>query len=90
MKTSWNKSQAIERYLLGTLPLADALLFRARLLTDPELRQNVALQKETYALVQHYGREKMKTRLEALHRRLFQDPAKKSFQQEVLHYFNKP
>jgi anti-sigma factor RsiW len=89
MKTSWNKAQAIEKFLSGTLPAADALLFRARLLTDPELRRLVALQQKTYALVRLYGRQQMKARLEALHRQLMGDPTKKTFQQQVLQYFTK-
>ena len=89
MKTSWNKPQAIEKFLSGTLPAAEALVFRARLLTDPELRRLVALQQKTYALVRLYGRQQMKVRLEALHRQLMGDPTKKTFQQQVLQYFTK-
>jgi hypothetical protein len=90
MKTSRNNPQAIEQYLSGNISGVDALLFRARLLTDPDLRRNLALQKKTYALVQLYGRRQLKSRLEALHQQLFSDPTKKSFQQQVLQYFTKP
>jgi hypothetical protein len=87
MKTSWNNPPAIERYLSGTLSTGGALLFRARMLTDPDLRRNVALQKKTYALVQLYGRQLMRSRLEVLHQKLFRDPEKKIFQAQVLQYF---
>jgi hypothetical protein len=90
MKTSPTNAQAIERFLSGSLSTAGNLLFRARLLTDPELRVQVAQQKKVYALVQLYGRRKIKSRLEAIHQQLFSDPAKKSFQQQVLHYFINP
>jgi hypothetical protein len=89
MKTSWNNAQAIEHYLSGALSTAGALLFRARLLTNPDLRIKVAQQKKAYALVQLYGRKKFKSRLEAMHQQLFSDPEKKNFQQEVLQYFTK-
>ena len=68
----------------------EALLFRARLLTDPDLRVTVAQQKKAYALVQQYGRQQMKSRLEAIHQSLFRDPGKKGFQQQVLQYFTQP
>jgi anti-sigma factor RsiW len=87
MKTSWKKTQTIEQYLSGTLSPTGSLLFRARLLTDPGLQRDVALQQKTYDLVRLYGRQRMRTRLEALHRQLFRDPEKKSFQQQVLQYF---
>lgn len=90
MKTSRNKAQAIEQYLSGQLSTAEALVFRARLLTDPDLRRDLALQKKTYDLVRLYGRRQLKSRLEALHQQLFRDPAKESFQQQVRQYFTKP
>jgi hypothetical protein len=89
MKTSWNNPRAIERFLSGALSTGESLLFRARLLTDPDLRITVAQQKKAYALVQQYGRQQMKTRLEAIHQSLFRDPEKKGYQQEVLQYFTK-
>jgi hypothetical protein len=90
MKTSPNNIQAIEQYLSGTLSPAGALLFKARLLTDPKLRIKLALQKKVYALVQHFGRQELRSRLEVIHQNLFQDPDKKSYQQEVYRYFTKP
>ena len=90
MKTSWNNPRTIERFLSGALGTGEALLFRARLLTDPDLRITVAQQKKAYALVQQYGRQQMKSRLEAIHQSLFRDPGKKGFQQQVQQYFTKP
>jgi hypothetical protein len=90
MKTSPNNTRAIEQYLTGSLNPVGALLFQVRLLTDPGLRANLAEQKQVYALVQRFGRQQLRSRLEMIHRDLFQDPKHKSFQQEVYRNFTKP
>jgi len=90
MKTSWNNIKTIERYLAGKLETAEALLFKARLLTDPVLRQQVTLQEKTYALVRLFARREIKSQLDRTHRKLSNHPEKKAFQQSILQLFSKP
>jgi hypothetical protein len=87
MKTSSNNTPLIEQYLRGELAPADRLLFEARLLLSPALRTTLHLQKKTYLLVKMYHRKKVQEELEAIHRQLFSDPAKRVFQQNIDHLF---
>jgi len=90
MKISWNNIETIEQYLSGNLKTVEALLFKARLLIDPVLRQQVILQEKTYALVRLFARREIKSRLDRTHRKLFNHPEKKAFQQSILQLFSKP
>jgi len=89
MKTSWNNIETIEQYLSGNLEAEEALLFKAKLLTDPFLRLQVTLQVKTYALVRLFARKEMKTKLEKTHQKLFRNPDKDAFQQSILQLFSK-
>jgi len=90
MKTSWSNSETIENYLTGRLPQEEALLFGAKLLTDPFLRLQVAWQEKTYTLIKLFARRELKSSLEKTHQKLFQNPDKIDFQESVLHLFIKP
>ncbi len=87
MKNSRTETKEIESYLHGNLPTGEKLLFKAKILLDPVLRTNVFFQKKTYALVQQYGRRKMKQDLEKAHQNLFRDPTKTAFQNEINNLF---
>lgn len=87
MRTSLTDIKQAEAWLQGTLTPQDSLLFEARILTNPLLRANVALQKKVLALLRFYHRKKLKEELEAVHQRLFSDPAKADFQQQIHHLF---
>ena len=90
MKTSWNNIKTIEQYLSGNLKTEEALLFKAKLLTDPALRLQVALQEKTYHLVRLFARKEIKAQLEITHRKLFRNSAKEAFTQSILQLFSKP
>ena len=87
MKTSSNNTRLIENYLLGKLSPGDKLLFEVRLLLDRKLRIDLYFQKEAYALVKMYHREKLKEELDMLHQQLFNDPDKIVFQQNIYQLF---
>jgi hypothetical protein len=87
MKTSQSDVNQIEAYLTGKMPPADRLVFKARLIINPLLRLNVAFQQKTYTLIKAYGRKKRKADFDLLHTKLFNDPEKAVFQQEVLQLF---
>ena len=88
MMTSPSDTEQIERYILGDLSPEEGLVFHARLLTDPLLCLRVRLQKKTYKLVRAYARKKVKAEMEAVHQELFLDPAKATFHQKILQFFN--
>jgi len=90
MKTSWNNIRTTEQYLSGNMNTEETLLFKAKLLTDPVLRLQVALQEKTYQLVRLFARKEMKAKLEITYQQLFHNPEKQAFQQSILQYFIKP
>jgi len=87
MRTSWNNTQRIERYLLGNLSASDKLVFEFQLMLRPKLRKELYFQKKTYQLVQLYHRKKLKEELETLHQQIFDDPDKVVFQQAIYRLF---
>lgn len=87
MRTSLNKLQEIEHFLMGKGDTGDALVFEARMIVDAELAGEVTLQKKTYAVIKQYGRRKLKTELEAVHQQLFTLPMHLRFRQKVLALF---
>ena len=89
MRTSLNDIRSAEQFLLGEMEPAGALVYEARLLTDPQLAENVSLQQRLYNLLRFYHRRKLKAEAEAVHQRLFSDPAKKDFRERLLHQFKK-
>lgn len=87
MRTSLNNIARIDALLQKKLQPADALVFEARLLVDAELKNNVAAQQQVYSLVQQYGRNQLKTEIEAVHGQLFNSPKHLSFRQKIARIF---
>jgi hypothetical protein len=86
MKTSTDIRQ-IENYLLGKLRTPSKLLFEAKMLMDPALRSNVELQRRLYSIVRILGRRRIKSEVEDIHNRLFKDPNKVNFRQNLYNLF---
>jgi hypothetical protein len=89
MRASLNEIREIEHFLSGQHKTEDALVFEARLLTNPVLRLNTAIQQKIYTIVKAFHRKKLKQELRVIHADLFSNPKKTEFQKEVLHYFNR-
>lgn len=87
MKTSWNDIEQIDNYISGKFTPEELLLFRSKLLINPMLQLNVSLQKKARLLIKLYSRKKVKTEIESVHEKLFNDPAKISFQQKIMRLF---
>lgn len=85
MKTFMNETQEIEVYLLGQ---ANPVL-EARLLLDKNLQQKVQAQQKTYALVQEYGRKKLRAEIEQVHQQLFTQNEHLSFRKKILEFFKR-
>ncbi len=89
MKTSLDELQLIENCLLGRAPGEQQALFEAKLLLDPELREDVYWRWKTYGIVREYGRKQLYKELEKVHHTLFTKPKHQSFRDKVLGFFRK-
>lgn len=89
MRTSLIETEQIEAHLLQLSDPGDSLVFEARLLLEPELREKVQWQKETYHLVKLYGRDQLKREIENVHQKLFTQPEHRSFSQKIRQLFSK-
>ena len=88
MRTSLSDITKTEKYLQGQLGPEDSLLFQARLLVDGELRANTFFHRMVHRLVSLYRRKQLKEEVEAIHKKLFFDPAKADFRERVMKNFN--
>lgn len=77
----------IESFLNGDMPPQDKLVFRARLLIDPFLRIDTAVQKTTYAVIRALGRRRTRGSLERTFHRIAQDPGGAHFIKEINNLF---
>lgn len=89
MRTSLLETEQIEAHLLRSAEPGDALVFEARLLLEPGLKDKMLWQQKTYNIVRQYGREQLKGELEAVHRQLFNDCAHQSFRRKIMRLFSK-
>jgi hypothetical protein len=89
MRTSLIETRQIEAHLLQLSEPGEALVFEARLLLEPELRDKIQWQKETYSIVRQYSREQLKQEIEAVHEQLFTEPKHAGFRQKIIRLFSK-
>jgi hypothetical protein len=89
MKTSFPEIVETEKYLQQELDPQDNLLFEARLLVSDQWRRNTFFHKMVHRLVHLYHRKKLKAEVDAVHNKLFRDPAKGSFRNQFTNLFNR-
>lgn len=89
MRTSLNNLKLAEEYLTGQAVPGDSLLFQARMIIDPEMKEDVQHQQQAYRLVELYGRQQLKAQLEEVHEQLFALPKYARFKQRVLELFRR-
>jgi len=89
MRTSLLETEQIESHLMRRSEPGDALVFEARLLLEPELKDKVLWQQKTYSIIRQYGREQLKGEIEAVHRQLFNEGVHQSFRQKIMRLFSK-
>jgi len=82
-----NEIELIDQHLLKLDSAPDRLLFDALLILNPEMKQNVLLQKKMHAVVQQYGRKQLKAEIENVHRQLFGKAEHQTFRQKMLSLF---
>lgn len=87
MTTSPNELREIEDFLLEKMKPEDAFAFKAKLLLNPTLRAHTELQRTVYRLVKHYGRKKLRSEIEVVHSKLFQEPDHLSFREKIYRLF---
>jgi hypothetical protein len=90
MKTSLNELRLIEAHLLGNESPQERLLVEARLILQPDFRQNLHWQQKTHGLVRQYGRQQLKKEIEQVHQALF-CPATphQTFRKKVMSFFGR-
>lgn len=88
MRTSLSEIKNIEDHLFERMGEEEKLLFDARLILDDSLREKVRWQQKTYGLIQQYGRKKLKSELETIHRKLFRMQEYSGFQQKIFKLFS--
>ena len=89
MTTSWAETQQIEAYLLGTASGEERALFAARLILEPELKAKTRRQESAYAVIQEYGRQKLRQEIEEVSRVLFNSTKYQAFNRMILGIFKK-
>lgn len=89
MKTSLNNTKRIEDFLMQRMDVEEATLFRAKLLLDPELKQQVHWQRQTYKEVEKYGRRKLMKEISVVHDMLFSQPQYVPFRRRIFNFFGK-
>lgn len=88
MRTSLNEIKNIEDYLFLTAEPEERVLFEARMLLQPELKQNVSVQQMIYEMIRLYSRKQLKQEIENVHRQLFEKPVHKDFANRIRRYFS--
>lgn len=83
MRTSLNEIKKTEDFLSGAMSPEDTLLFRARLLLDPDLQQNTSLLERCYSIIRWHGRKELRKQIESVHDRVFTDPHRTTFRQNI-------
>jgi len=89
MRTSLIETEQIEAHLLRLSEPGDALVFEARLLLEPGLRDKMHWQQKTYTIIKQYGRQQLRQEIGAVHQQLFSNPEHAGFGQKIMRLFAK-
>lgn len=84
MRTSLIEIQQIEDHLFGK---DSTSLIGSSIVTDVDRAERVMWQKEAYAMVHRYGRNKLRDELEAIHNKLFTESPYARFRRQVMRLF---
>jgi len=81
------ETRDLEHYLLNNYGPEDQLLMQAKLLLSKELREKAYWQKQSYLLIRHYSRNKLKAEIEAVHNKMFSEKKFESFRKKIVSIF---
>ncbi|MXV15335.1 hypothetical protein [Hufsiella ginkgonis] len=79
MRTSLNELKAIDDHLFKRSSPADQTVFQARMILQPDLRNSIALQKQTLWLVEQYSRRALKAEIKEACDQVKRDPCETAF-----------
>jgi hypothetical protein len=65
--------QEIDQYLFHDMSGADRLVFQARMISQPDLKEKVRLQQKAHAFLRWFGRKEKKEQLTSIYNRLMID-----------------
>lgn len=88
MRTSLNDIRQIDDYLLKYAGEADTLVFEARLILQPALREHLVWQQRTYDIIRQYSRRQLKAEIAAVHQQLFTEPEHIPFRRKIMAFFS--
>ncbi len=83
MRTSLTEIEKIENLILEKGEYADRLVTQAKALIDSNMNEMIKCQKESYELIQLYGRNKLRREISEVEEMLFEKPKYKIFQQSI-------
>ena len=84
-----NEIKLIDDHIFNNADPAQALLFEAKRLLDPNLAQQVTWQKKAHDMIFQYSRKKLKAEISSVHDKLFTKPAHWRFKHQILSLFYK-
>jgi hypothetical protein len=74
MRSELEEVRLIDRYLFRQLGETEARTFETNLMLNGTLVEKVKVQRMAHRLIRLYAREKERSRLEAIHRQLLDEP----------------
>ncbi|UII22118.1 hypothetical protein [Fulvivirga ligni] len=86
MRTSLLKIQKIEKYIHGQLPPEDNILWDARQVLNPQLKEEVIWQQKAYDVITAKGRADLKNELEDTFQKKM---SKAGFRERIMNLFTK-
>jgi hypothetical protein len=73
MRKPLHDIEQTEQYLLNRMDDPDRMLFEAKMIIDPQLKNNAVYQRKTYAIVRWFARKQEKIRLDSIYNNLMRD-----------------
>lgn len=89
MRTSLIETAHIDHYLHQTGDMGERVLLEARLQIDPDLVEKVAIQTQTYTLIEAHGRTLIREAISRVDAEIFQHPKHALFRRSILSFFSK-
>tara|TARA_B000000441_G_C21420934_1_gene165729 strand:- start:117 stop:389 length:273 start_codon:yes stop_codon:yes gene_type:complete len=89
MRASLNEIAQIEQYLDGSATGETKTIVRAKLILNDAFLNDVEAQKQSYEVVRHYGRKKLRKHIQEVADQLFNAPVHRSFQERISSIFSK-
>ena len=83
MRKALHDMEQAERFLHHQMHPEEKKAFAVRLLTEPDLHEQVTLQQYSYRLIRYQARQEKKEQLEKIHHTLMQEPEFKQLLQQI-------